>query len=326
MKSTRIILYLKHGLLNKWSVLTLLLILPSWLIAQNPASGDGNGIQSTAILYGLIIVLLIIIIFALAFMSNALIKLNKYIIEKESGKTIDVSFIPHYHSGGISGLWRKMSGAVPVSAEQDIMFDHDYDGIRELDNQLPPWWKYMFYLCILYAIGYLAVYHVFGIGKSSTERYEAEMSKAEADIRANRANSPKDLINEDNVVQLTDEASLNQGKSFFKANCVACHAEGGAGNVGPNLTDEYWIHGGGIKNVFHTITNGVPEKGMIAWKTQFSPAQIQSIASYVLSLQGSNPPNPKEPQGDIWIAPDNQEPLSNNTDSVSMNNNASTMP
>ena len=304
MKSIQLIHGLKHVIDKKISSFFILLLLPTVLLAQDASGNAANDVISTdKILLILMVVLLAIVIGALIFMASALVKLNKYIIEEQTSKSIDVNFIPRYNLGSFSGIWKKLSGAVPVSAEEDIMLDHNYDGIRELDNQLPPWWKYMFYICILYAIGYLSIYHVFGIGKSSSDKYQAEMSRAEAELEANRANSPGNAINEDNVVQLMDEASISQGEQFFTANCVACHASGGAGNVGPNLTDEYWIHGGGIKNIFHTITNGVPEKGMIGWKTQFSSAQIQIIASYVLSLQGTNPSNPKAAEGDIWVAP-----------------------
>ena len=108
------------------------------------------------------------------------------------------------------------------------------------------------------------------------------------------------FINAENVKLLTSPADLSSGKSIFEANCVACHRKDAGGLVGPNLTDDYWIHGGGIKNIFHTISEGVPQKGMISWKTQLNPKQIQEVASYVISLHGTNPENPNPPQGTIW--------------------------
>jgi cytochrome c oxidase cbb3-type subunit 3 len=94
---------------------------------------------------------------------------------------------------------------------------------------------------------------------------------------------------------------LNEGKATFEKLCSACHRADAGGQVGPNLTDEYWIHGGGIHNVFKTITYGVPDKGMLSWKSQLTPKQIQQVASYILSLKGSNPAGGKEPQGDKWV-------------------------
>jgi cytochrome c oxidase cbb3-type subunit 3 len=113
-----------------------------------------------------------------------------------------------------------------------------------------------------------------------------------------------DQMTEDKVTLLTDAADLAKGKEIFTANCIPCHRADAGGQIGPNLTDEYWILGGGIKNVFHTITNGGRDgKGMIAWNQTLKPTQIQEVASYVLSLQGSNPKDPKAPDGEIWKDP-----------------------
>jgi cytochrome c oxidase cbb3-type subunit 3 len=188
---------------------------------------------------------------------------------------------------------------VPIERESDIILHHDYDGIRELDNVLPPWWVNMFILTVIWAVGYMFYYHWGGNGPSSAEEYKmevAEAKKAQASALAGKANA----IDEASVTALTDSGALGEGESIFKSTCVACHGQKGEGMVGPNLTDDYWLHGGGIKNVFKTIKYGVPDKGMISWQSQLKPSDIQKVASYILTLHGTNPPNPKAPQGTIW--------------------------
>lgn len=189
--------------------------------------------------------------------------------------------------------------AVPIDREADIILHHDYDGIRELDNRLPPWWVNMFILTIIYGLGYMIYYHWGGSGLSQTQEYEQEVAVAKKEIAlalAGKANA----VDESNVVALTESGALGEGELIYKGNCVACHGQKGEGGVGPNLTDPYWIHGGGVKNVFKTLKYGVPEKGMISWQAQLRPSDIQKVASYVLSLGGTTPPNPKAPQGVIW--------------------------
>ncbi len=201
-------------------------------------------------------------------------------------------------------FWTKMrkkywENAVPVEREGDITFHHDYDGIRELDNHLPPWWVNMFVICIVWSVGYMWYYHWGGSGQNQIEEYKMEVETAQKEIAvvlAGKSNS----VDESNVVALTDGSALGEGELIFKGNCVACHGQQGEGTVGPNFTDEYWIHGGGIKNVFKIIKYGVPDKGMISWQAQLKPADMQKVASYILTLKGTNPPNPKAPQGVIW--------------------------
>lgn len=188
--------------------------------------------------------------------------------------------------------------SVPIEKEADIMFDHDFDGIRELDNKVPPWFNALFYGTIVFAAIYLLNYHVFGTGKLMVDEYLDELrtanEKREELIRTGA------LINENNVTLLTDDASLQSGKSIFMVNCVPCHGPDAGGTVGPNLTDKYWIHGGGIQNVFKTIKYGVPVKGMISWQSLLNPKKMQEVASYVLSLQGTNPPAGKQPEGNLY--------------------------
>lgn len=204
-------------------------------------------------------------------------------------------------------LWQRfdravLTKAVPIEKEKDIMFDHEYDGIYELDNDLPPWWKYGFYLTIFFAFVYLINYHVLKTGKLQLAEYNQELADADAEQKARMAKMVN-FITEENVIALKDDASITAGKETFSKNCVACHGANGEGLVGPNFTDQYWIHGGGIKNIFKVITNGVPAKGMISWKSQLSPKQIQEVGSYILTFQGTKPLNGKEPQGAIWVDP-----------------------
>lgn len=199
----------------------------------------------------------------------------------------------------LSGLYHKLLDQKAIEQESEIILDHDYDGIKELDNNLPPWWIYLFYATIVFAFWYYIDYQFIRGNHNQKTEYETEMAFAQASIEAYRKANP-DAISLDNVTLLTEAADLQEGKAVYQANCIACHAPDGGGGIGPNLVDEYWILGGGIKNVFNTITNGGREgKGMVPWKGTLSAKQIQQVASYVVSLQGTTPASPKEPQGDL---------------------------
>lgn len=215
-------------------------------------------------------------------------------------KGIEPSPKPKQSSETFISKWYKKSwNLVPIEKEADIQLDHNYDGIRELDNSLPPWWLYGFYLSIIVGIGYLYVYHYSDLGLTQHEEYEIAISEGERqkfEFAARQVNT----IDEKNLVSLTDEKSLAVGGGAFKISCAACHGQEGQGGVGPNLTDKYWIHGGSVAQIYKTIKNGVPEKGMIAWKSQLQPTTMHKIASYIQTLQGTNPPNPKAPQGDLY--------------------------
>lgn len=211
------------------------------------------------------------------------------------------------HQTAWQKLMQKLTDATPISQEKDVMTDHAYDGIVELDNNLPPWWLYGFYISIIWAFIFFGYYHLFG-GPGQEEKYAAEIAQAEKAIEAYKANAA-DLIDENNVTLLADATALESGKAIFDMNCVACHGVDGGGTVGPNLTDDYFLHGGGIKNVFATIKNGVQGTAMINWKAQLKPREIQEVASYVLSLQGTTPMNPKAPEGDLWTTEATDTPV-----------------
>ncbi|TXB67009.1 c-type cytochrome [Vicingus serpentipes] len=177
------------------------------------------------------------------------------------------------------------------------LLDHDYDGIMELDNNLPPWWLYMFYGTIIFAVIYSMYF--FGMGDfKQQDELNNEIAVAEAQIaKFKEKNGPS--IDENSAVLLTDAAQLKDGEEIYSKNCVACHAANGGGGVGPNFTDDAWIHGNTINDLFKTIKYGVPEKGMIPWESQLNPEQIQNVASYILTeFKGKNVEGGKEPQGE----------------------------
>ncbi|WP_420150614.1 cbb3-type cytochrome c oxidase N-terminal domain-containing protein [Spirosoma sp.] len=194
-------------------------------------------------------------------------------------------------------FWQRMAGLRPLNQEKDLVMEHAYDGIAELDNPTPPWFMGLFYGTIAFAVVYWLVFHTFRTGSIMETEYTQEMAVAEK-ARAEYIKLVAGKINENTVTLLTDKKGIETGKTLFNQYCTACHGQNGEGKVGPNLTDEYWLHGGDIKAVFHTITEGVPEKGMISWKKQLNPLQVQQVSSYVLSLQGTKPAGAKEPQGE----------------------------
>lgn len=191
-----------------------------------------------------------------------------------------------------------------IEEEGEIELDHNYDGIRELDNKLPPWWLYSFYISIIFAVVYLARFHIFN-DYTQKEEYQAEVAQAEIDI-AKYKETAKDLVTIETVTTMTEASDLEAGQQIYMNNCVACHKADGGGGIGPNLTDEHWILGGGIKNVYRTLVEGGrPGKGMVSWKNDFKPSELQQVASYVLTLQGTTPAEPKEAEGEVWV-PDNE--------------------
>ncbi|WP_230680248.1 c-type cytochrome [Pontibacter rufus] len=197
-------------------------------------------------------------------------------------------------AGRVLFLMRGDATLFTGKAKDVIHSTHDFDGIQEYDNDLPPWWKTMFYVSIVFAIGYMLYFHVFNSGALQAEEYEQEMQQA-ALFTAKANNDPNAKTD---YTVLTDAAALENGKKTFIQNCAACHGQNAEGMVGPNLTDEYWLHGGDVNDLFHTIKFGVPAKGMVAWQGRLGKTQILEVASYILSLQGSNPANAKEPQGE----------------------------
>lgn len=195
-------------------------------------------------------------------------------------------------------LWAKVLSLRPMEEEKDLEIDHAYDGIKELDNPVPAWFNALFYSTITFGIGYLLVYHVFGWGLNQDQEYQQEMAQAEIAKQEYLAQSAN-LIDE-NTIELDETGTLaTAGAAIFAANCTPCHGAAAEGGIGPNLTDEYWLHGRGeIKDVFKVVKYGVPEKGMVPWEQTLTPAQIAEVSNYILSIAGTNPANAKEPQGE----------------------------
>lgn len=191
-----------------------------------------------------------------------------------------------------------LTAAIPIEKEKDIQLDHDYDGIKELDNSLPPWWKWGFIITIFTAVFYLFNFHVFGSGKNPTEEYEAELAQAKTAMEIYAAKN-KDKIDEENI-QLADASGMAAGREIFEQTCWACHGKAGEGGAGPNLTDDYWLHKGSLNDIYQSIKMGYPDKGMQSWQKQYSPRQISNLTSYIKSLHGTNPANAKAPQGDLF--------------------------
>jgi cytochrome c oxidase cbb3-type subunit 3 len=181
--------------------------------------------------------------------------------------------------------------------EDDLLLDHEYDGIKELDNALPPWWKNMLYVTMAFSVIYMLGYHVFEMWNLPEAEYVEELKSAgvyedpnaePSDIENQTPKSPEEL----------KAIAMKAGKKIFMSNCSACHAADGGGGVGPNLCDPFWLHGGSREDVIKVITDGVPAKGMISWKAMLKPEQIEQVSDYVLSLQGSSPAQPKAAQGE----------------------------
>lgn len=200
-----------------------------------------------------------------------------------------------------SRFYLKVNDTVPLELEQTLELDHNYDGIKELDNHLPPWWTWLFIGTVVWGAIYLFVYHVSTDLPLQQQEYQNELTYAEEQAIKLAASQPQAAIDENTLVYSADAEILSDGSKVFITNCIACHKNDGGGNaIGPNLTDAYWLHGGEIKNIFMTIKNGVVEKGMPAWGKAMSPKDVRNVAFYVMSLQGSNPPNAKEPQGELF--------------------------
>jgi cytochrome c oxidase cbb3-type subunit 3 len=193
-------------------------------------------------------------------------------------------------------VWTKLMSLRPLSEEKDMIMEHEYDGIQELDNPTPAWFMYLFYGSIIFAIGYLLNYHVFHTGQLQYQEYQTEVKQADIAKQAFLSKSAN-RVDENTAKLVSDPAIITAGQGIFKANCAACHGEHAQGVVGPNLTDDYWLHGNKINDLFKIIKYGVAAKGMPTWEKVLSPKQIADVANYVKSLHGTTPAGAKEPQG-----------------------------
>ena len=259
-------------------------------VAPKVTSISGIPVNDFYALVGLI-ALELVIVFALTIIINILLRVIRDVPELQAKARAIAKK---------NWFWDKFNSAASIEKEKDILLDHNYDGIMELDNALPPWWIYGFYITILVGIVYIYRFHVSHDGQSQLEEYTTEMVQGEADKAAYLAKSANN-VDEATVTLLTDPAAIAAGKETFVKNCAPCHLADGGGTVGPNLTDEYWIHGGGLKDIFKSIKYGWQDKGMKSWKDDLSPKQIQEVSSFIKTLKGTHPLTPKAPQGELYI-------------------------
>lgn len=254
----------------------------------------------------LLIVVLLLVGIILLFFLVQLNRTTKRLIAERRGLT--------YEEFDLGKWWKKInSTTIAVEQENAILLDHDYDGIKELDNHLPPWWINMFYLTIVFAVGYILIYHVWNKAPLSAEEYEITMENARKEVEKHQSQMSNSIDEKTVSLLLDDTKAIANGKAIFDANCMACHGAVGEGTVGPNLTDEFWLHGGSIHDVFKTVKYGVPEKGMISWQTVLRPKDMEDVSNYILSLQGTKPANGKAPEGEKYVP---EEVVATATDST----------
>ena len=264
-----------------------------------------SGDKPAFIEYPMVSLFLFVFLFllvAIEIVVSAVDRVTYHLLTDEQRKQLEeAQSVSFTDSKFVQNLVSKLTRSKPIEQEGELMLDHDYDGIKELDNVLPPWWVNLFYATIIFGVIYLVRFHVMD-AYTQAEEFEQEVQLANAELEKMKANSPKEEITLDKVVMLTDEASLAKGKEIFTNACAACHKADGGGIVGPNLTDEYWINGGGIKNVFKLISEGSKNNpSMVAWNKTLESTDIQKVASYVLSLQGTKPAGAKPAEGEKWV-------------------------
>ena len=278
----------------------LAVLLPLALFATGDASaqayaGEGGQVPVYHMMWWLIVTNIILFVVLVAQLSVLRGMTRALIGEDATAASAPVPTGPSWEDRVLQALTRRKS----IAEEKDILMHHEYDGIRELDNVLPPWWLWLFYGTVIWGVIYIVNVHVIGVWPDQTTAYKNEMAQAQAEVDA-FLSAQASQVDERNVALLTDAGTLASGAGIYKQNCATCHGQLDEGTAGPNLTDAYWLHGGGIKEVFTTIKYGVSGKAMKAWNTDLKPTEMQAVANFVLSLQGTNPPNPKAPEGDLW--------------------------
>lgn len=288
-------------------LLSALLLSSSFLFAQDAGTGTVAGSSKSiagmepSTFYIMVTVLFLELLVIIALLINIKFLLKQEKVRMAAPVTEEEKVIAEKEKANHLSWWDRFNKLRPVSQEAELDLGHDYDGIRELNNRLPPWWLYGFYLCIIFAVVYLWRFHVSHTGPSSKEEFETSIAKA--DLRVKEYLKKKgDAVDENTVKMLTAAEDIAAGKAIFTdpSKCPACHGTDGGGNaVGPNLTDDYWIYGGNIKDIFKTIKYGT-NKGMRSWKDDLSAKQMAQVSSYVKSLKGTKPANPKDPQGDLY--------------------------
>jgi cytochrome c oxidase cbb3-type subunit 3 len=284
----------------KGSLTFFALLLGSTAFGQTEASGGDTAFMFYMVV-GLVFLVAILVLITAVFTLRVLnVVLNRELEKQAEEKGVELQPAPNV----VSKFMQRLTDRAPVEKEKDILLDHDYDGIKELDNHLPPWWLYLFYFTIAFGVVYLLSYHVFDTLPLQEEEYQNELALAEEAKARLASTTPEETVDENSIEFVDNTTWIANGEKVYNMQCASCHAADGGGIVGPNLTDEYWLHGGGIKNVFKTVKYGVVQKGMIAWEGVISNQQMRDVSMYIMTLQGTTPANPKDPQGEIWVEED----------------------
>jgi cytochrome c oxidase cbb3-type subunit 3 len=275
------------------------------LFAMQPAmAGDDSLIPGNVMNYigfGAIVTMLLLFVIVMLVLLKTF-KILTRVVLKQQGLTaaeIDAEMNPvrpKKEKKPGTEVWQKLLSLKPLTEEQELLIAHDYDGIQELDNPIPAWFMYLFYGTIIFAAGYLLNYHVVKTGQLQYAEYRTEMAQADIEKKAFLSKAAN-RVDENTVKLVHDPAVIASGRAIFKSTCAPCHGDHAQGNVGPNLTDDYWLHGGKINDLFKTIKYGVLSKGMPTWEKQLSPKQISDVANYIESLHDSKPAGAKAPQG-----------------------------
>lgn len=234
-----------------------------------------------------------------------MIGLSLWLIARHLKRFMKQEFADRAKAQDEPGFWTRFFQIRPSKTDKDHMINHPHDGIYELDNPAPPWFMFLFYATIAFGVIYYVRFTFSDSGYTQMEEYEAEMKEAKGS-QTEKLATEKNVIDENSVVYLQDEASLAKGKSIYDGNCKLCHGDKGEGKIGPNFTDDYFMYGGSIQDIFKIIKYGVVEKGMVPWGAQLGPEGMQQVASFVKSLQGTDPGVPgKEPQGEKYTETNN---------------------
>lgn len=247
------------------------------------------------------LLIIMVVLIAIHLTSKAVNNVSYYLMSDEEKQMQKVEEnISFTESTWYQNLMQKLTKSEPLANEESLLLHHDYDGIKELDNDLPPWWTWLFIISVIYSVFYFTKYQIMD-GNSQEDEFQTEMAEAKLQVDEYKRNAP-DMMDENTVTYLEDAGALAAGKTIFEANCVACHRADLGGGIGPNLTDSHWILGGTIKDIYHTLVNGGRDgKGMVAWNTTLKPKEMQQVSSYILSMGGTNPPDAKPAEGDIII-------------------------
>ncbi len=264
-------------------------------VAQNAAAVDtgSTGLSDGEVVRWLLIIFIAIemfVIFQFAKMIRFFTGVQSFDAAKKKSTFFKID---------LNAIWTKMNKLKPIEEEASIDTGHSYDGIRELNNVTPPWFIAGFALSILFAIIYLWRYHVSETAPLQLQEYKTSVVEAKIKIDEYLKTQANNV--DENTVAILDQSGIDAGFALFTSNCVACHGDKGQGAaVGPNLSDNYWLHKGSIKDVFKSIKYGWPEKGMKSWKEDLSATQIAQLASYISSISGTNIAGGKEPQGELY--------------------------